>query len=1062
MRKLAWLFLIAIAACGSDSASNDPAADAGHAAPAGAPAAHGPPLADQPIPQVSPGLQRYFDGLELLRTHDAAQAARALGQAVTLLPEHENAQLAQAVAQLLSGDHGGARRTLERQAPRSRHAALWLHVHALVSGNLQGLPSIPPSMLASYRQVECSAPGAWVPGHVLQGDDTFPTAYASFLVQDFARASAAARCGSALPDVDLTDLQPKAGAWFARVALAHPELASVHVDLGMQALRAGEHERAMMHAEFVGLRQPDAVEYAWLRGLVHLAAAQPESARRYFSRAIVAHPGHAGAYGGRAVAATATGDTRAAEDDLAISESLDADAYAAWEEVAEEVVSPQGAAADSQPAAALARLAAYHRPMRELIDAAATLHRAWAPKRLRYDEQFTRTLHALLQAAEQRNDAPAWTEAALFLAQESNLRGERVEPRSPRMDYRYQHSREAELQRALAMTTRALQADSRDVAALMARAEVFMQLSRDDEAERLADQALAIDPDDREALTLYAMYKGRRANALNTRAAALRQETCSRSSRRENRSDGVWEVTTTTCHPPTAAELAEAERLDRLAAALRAESQSTMRKVLELTRGTYEGELVQAEVFLWQGRTEQAVQALRRAVSMAPDDPRAHESLVRLLPRIGAHEEAAEHRVIVNSRWQTTAAPMLALARREIGAGRSAAARRFLIRAGDLDPQDARVAAYLGVVEQMDGQITAAIAAYRRALAMESARLELDGANAMPADIADHALTIGLVHRLADLYLREGRQSDAQAMHAQISGLASRLAGGWRVVPLHRAHLPPFDDEPMNGATAIAASWLGLGRIHEQVGDRKQARQAYEAALALGAPAGRANIGTSSGDSNFDADAGEPAGDALVALMRMSMEDGDFARVERLNARLGYLRMSDASRRLANSLSSQLGKAHSLAQRDEEQRRLQQDPRYMEQQRAVQERLRRDRNADRSNCQGNTYQGRCGMAAGLRTDERLTGRWRYDVREQWRYLGGGGVYEFASDGSFLFTSAAGDKRQGQWGLLGPDVSALLLLGDDGGMETIYLEARGPDHYEVTTEMAVGYDLKRAQ
>lgn len=1052
MRKLACLLIVLAAACGTDSIPED--------SPTGPRPAVVLPADTEPQAAISAGLSRYFDGLEMLRTGAIAQAVSALNQAGTLLPAHEGVHLALAVAQLLAGESEAAKRVFDRQASRSRHAALWQHVHAVVSGDLNAIPSIPRSMQNSYRQVECNAPGAWVPGHVQQGDDSFPTAYASFLVQEFAAASARARCGQPAGDTDLDGLRQQAGAWFARVSLAHPELAGFHLGLGFAAVQEGNFERAMMHAEFVGLRQPEAVEYAWLRGRLHLAAGQLERARRFLSQTVTAHPGHAGGYGARAAAAGMMGDADAAGLDLRIADELDSDVAELWADVADDLPAQSPADDVAQAATSLARLSAYARPMAELTDAARVLHRAASPRRLRYAEIYTRKLHTLLRAAEREDDAASWTAAALFVAEEATLRGERVEPRSPRMDYRFQHSREAELERALSMTTRALERDGRHVPSLMARAEILMHLTRDDEAEQMAERALAIDPDDREALTLYAMYKGRRANALSARAAALRQESCSRSSRRENRSDGVWEVTTTTCYPPTPAELAEAEQLDRIAAQLRAESQGTMRKVLDMTRGTYEGELVQAEVFLWQARTEQAVDALRRAVRLAPNDPRAHESLVRLLPRIGAHEEVAEHSVIVNSAWQTTAAPMLLLARREIGAGRTAAARRFLARAAQLDPQDARVPAYLGVVETMDGQADAALAAFRRGFAMESARLQLDRVEALPLDIEEYALTIALVQQLAELYLRSDRADDALQIHAQVSGLATRFAGGWRAVPLYRAHLPPFDGEPMNGATAVAASWLAVGRIAEAAGDRGQARNAYEAALALGAPAGRANIGTATGDSNFDADAGEPAGDALVALMRMGLEDGDFAGVEALNARLGYLKMSQASRQQANALNGQIGKAQSLAQRDQERRDLQRDPRYMEQQRAVQERLRQDRNADRDSCTGNTYQGRCGMAAGLRIDERLTGRWRYDVREQWQYLGGSGVFDFRSDGSFAFSASSGERRVGQWGLLGPGVTAVLLLGEDGIQETIYLEARGSDHYEVTTEMAVGYDLRR--
>ncbi|MCP5184987.1 MAG: hypothetical protein H6993_13555 [Pseudomonadales bacterium] len=1048
------LTCLVLAACGGGDPATDATAVSVSAGTAGTTVA--------PPAFASPGLGQYFDALEALREGDPARALAPLERARTLLPDDDQIALARSVTLTLLGRFPEAKPDLVRLGRLSRHAQVWNYAHSAMSGDLTGLPSVPDNMLDSYRSVACVAPGRSVPGNVLQGDHSFPTAYATFLIYDFAGPWGDRRCGNASADAPTPDVS-RAAAWFARVSLTAPELQPFHLQRARTLLESGNFPAALVYAEFAAYARPGDAAATTLMALIRQRAGDHAQARQLSTRATTQDPGTAEAWLIRAAVAAGTGRREAMAHDREVAEALDetlADTWSDRLDASQSATAEPDADALADARQALAQAAAYERPDGELQALAARVHALAQPFRLHYDERFTNRLLALRLAAEDDDDASSWTALALYLAQEAKLRGEAVEPRRPTVPWRWQGSEREELETALAHADRAVARDARHVPAIMVRAEILARLDRDNEAETAARQALDIDPDDRQALTLYAMFRGRRANSLNAQAAALRMPACSSSTTTENRYDGVWEVTRRTCTQPSGADRARADQLDRLAEQLRNESRAVMAHAIEVTRGTYEGFLVQAEAALWRLDTSGAVEALRAAVTMDPNDPRAHESLVHLLPRVGAHDEAAEHQIWLNGSLETTAAPMLALARRALQAQQWERARPYLARAGTLDPEDARVPAYLAVVDEQLNRRPAAMAQFRTALAMERARLARDRTTLLPAPAEDFALFIGVASHVARNLAAAGNAEAALSLQAEIASLPDRLAGDWRAQPLYGAHLPPFEAEPANGATWIALSLLESGRLHRAAGRREDARQAFQAALALGPPIGRPNIGTGTGDSNFAADAGEPAGDALAALVQMALEDGDPALAMRLSEQTGYVKMSAASRQLMNSLATQIAKSQALAERRDAQRAQAAQPRAVAEQQAIIRDLDAARRGENPGG-GNRLNGQSGLAAILRVTPELIGRWRATVRPDYQYVGENGDYVFSADGHYRFTPANGDTaRTGRWGGLGNGVEAIVLLGEDGTQETIYLESAGPGRYVLTTELALTYDLTR--
>lgn len=171
------------------------------------------------------------------------------------------------------------------------------------------------------------------------------------------------------------------------------------------------------------------------------------------------------------------------------------------------------------------------------------------------------------------------------------------------------------------------------------------------------------------------------------------------------------------------------------------------------------------------GRADEALQAVRRALSARPEAPRLHLTLAVLL--FAEDQRDAGWRAIDRALELDAEDPQPLRVRAEFGAsaGLSEEARRDTERYLERRPDDARMLFLLGVLDERLGNTEQAIAAYRRAAALDpnaflarnnlaellAARDELDGALAM----AQQAYRIEpesphVLDTLGGLYLRKG------------------------------------------------------------------------------------------------------------------------------------------------------------------------------------------------------------------------------------------------------------------------------------------------------------------
>ena len=763
--------------------------------------------------------------------------------------------------------------------------------------------------------MSCEAATVAVPGHVIQGAQDYPTDYASFVIYDTARAYWEARCANRPPGTMRAALD-RAGSWFANRNMTRPELVPFQLARARGYLASGQYADALVQAAFARVARPGDPEILYVIAESWRQLGRPATARREFTIALTSRTDFVAAYLGRAQAAARMGDAARARADLQIAIALDRSAAQKVQATIEtELGRNQVSGSAEELLAELERAARAVAPLDRLIDQAARVHGAAGARRLRYDEQYQDRLRALEADVRSHPKDPGRLVAlARYLADEAYLRGESVEPRRALVPYRWQESEAKELTRAVSHLDGALALDPRHIRAMMLKATVLARLKRDGEAEPLAERALALAPTDPEALALYALYKGRRANELNAAAAALRVELCSSSTRTEHRHDGVWEVTTRSCSPPTPADLERARQLDAQAADLRQRSRAAMQRAIDATKGTYQGYLLQADASLWSRQGPQAVQALKQAIQLEPSNPRAHEELARLYERLGETDNATEQRVVVNRFFQTTAAPMLERAWNEIARTAWQGASQSLDRARQLDPVDARVPAYLGVTLQGAGRSEEAVATTRVALALEEARVRLDEPpgpvhRLLPRDIQDLGLAIGVRERLAARDAERGQAASALALY-RANTVTARFRPGWPAAQMFSAMLPDprtpqgMKPSPVNGATLVAASHMAAGRLLKAAGQTREAGQEFAAAAALGPQPGslRPRVGTGGGDSNFGGEAGMPSGEALIELAREHLEMGDAARASQYLNAATQTPLSPEARRKVNEL----------------------------------------------------------------------------------------------------------------------------------------------------------------
>lgn len=844
----------------------------------------------------------YIDGLDAMNEGRWPDAVTAFTKALDAAGDHADIVLARGVANTLAEHFPQALKDLQRTEQlgyAGREPELWLYVAEAMSG----LVAVPAHVLgAGPRGVPSGPVVVMLPGHLAQGRDDYSTEYGSFILyklgQDYQnhrlpadQGGTGKSGGSKSPP--MREAMVKAGQLFAEKNYRKPELASISVARAKQASGGKVTSGGLAHVQRALGANPGSPDAHYEAGKAWLEAGRPATARKEFTIALTFKTDMSDAYLGRATAAARMGDEPRMNADLEIYKTL-----GGWLSTRSAKSTVEGQLSQYKVTGAvdkywseLQEAVKTGKPMERLIEIATKVHRVKSEQRLRYDEIYQDRLRILYEAVRGNPKNPdALVDLAAYVIEEADMRGERVEPRRAHQPYRFQLSREQELRRAIQIADHALAMNPKHAGALAQKAIALTGLGDYTQAEKVADQVLTVAGNNADALGLYAKFRAMRANHMSSEAWNLRQERCTSSTSENRRSDGIIEkVETTTCIPPSQADLQRADQLDAAAAEFRRRARAAMEKAISVTKGTVEGLLLQADLALWDGKTTDAQRYIEQAVKLDPKSLQAQDRLVQHYARSGQPEKAEEQRLIFTGLFHTTAAPLLRMAWKSAEKTAWQATKGFLVRAAQIDPEDARIPAYLGVINDGEGNAEEAAASYRMALAMEEARLQLDeqkpdtGAS-LGRDALEFGLAIQARFHLAKLAQQKGQQQEALAHYHAVLGYAKRMSPGFESREMFSALWPDQQPEngalvvgPNNAATLIADAHLQTGKILSAMGKHDESVEHFRTVAMLGPlkMAGMPQIGDGYGNTNFGGNAGVPAKEAQILLAKELIAEGD-------------------------------------------------------------------------------------------------------------------------------------------------------------------------------------------
>ncbi len=844
----------------------------------------------------------YINGLDALNEGRWTDAVIAFTKALDAAGDNPDIVFARGVANTLAEEFPKALNDLQRTQQlgyRGREPELWLYVAEAMSGQVV----VPDHALgAGPRGVPSGPIVILLPGHLAQRADDYSTEYGSFILyklgQDYQnqrlppdQGGTGKPAGTKSPH--MREAMVKAGQLFAEKNYRRPELASVSVARAKQSAGGTSTPVNMKHIERALAAAPGNADAHYQAAKAWLDAGRPASARKEFTIALTQKTDLADAYLGRATAAARMGDEPRMNADLEIYKTLGGwlSTRSARSTVEDQLSRYRVTGAAEKYWSGLQEASKAGKPMEQLIEIASKIHHVQGEQRLRYDEIYQDNLRILNDAVRHSPQTPdKLVDLAAYVIEEAEVRGERVEPRRAHQPYRLQLSREQELRQAMQIAEQALTINPGHAGALAQKAIALTGLGEFNQAEKVADQVLTVAGDNPDALGLYAKFRAMRANQMSSEAWNLRRERCTTSTSEHRRSDGVTEVVeTTTCIPPSQTDLRRADQLDAAAEEFRRRARTAMEKAINVTNGTVEGLLLQADLALWDGRTSDAQRSIEQAVTLDPKSLQAQDRLVQHYARSGQLEKAEEQRLIFTGLFHTTAAPLLRMAWRSAEKTAWRAARGFLVRAARLDPEDARIPAYLGVINDGEGNPEEAAVAYRMALALEEARLRLDeqtpdrGAP-LGRDATEFGLAIQARFHLAKPAQEKGQQQEALAHYQAVLGYEKRMGPGFESREMFNALWPDQHPDggaivvsPQNAASLIAQAHLQTGKILSAMGKHDEAVEHLRTAAMFGPlrMAGTPQIGDGYGKTNFGGLAGVAAKEAQILLAKELVEKGD-------------------------------------------------------------------------------------------------------------------------------------------------------------------------------------------
>jgi tetratricopeptide (TPR) repeat protein len=770
---------------------------------------------------AEPGTSDYLRGLRALQQGQAAEAIAAFSAALEADEENADYFTARGVSHLLAEDLTRGEKDLERSLrlrPGHDETRMWLASAVAMSGDFGRDVTIYPA--ATHDQHESRVR--------LASREYGELAFR----QSRGEAGDRERKMRAAAKIELA----RGAADFAALAKAAPGLGDAILSEAQILADGGDYAAALPDLAAALAGRPDDPDLLFQHGRCAMRAGDLTTAREELTRALTIRTDHAPSYLARALAAARLGDGLRARDDLSRAERLAPEESARARPEIEQALAalPADPPATAELFDALERAARQDAPSEQLVAQAEELRRVVNGRRRQHDEWCQDRLRSLEDALRAQPGNPdRLATLAKFLYEQSSVGRERVEPRGEQRLFRRQtvEMQRQEMARAESLADEALAIDPDHIQALTVKAAVGTWNGLYADAETIVRRALAKSPNSPELLELLAELLEVAAAQKSAEASNLRTPKYLGSS---SETVGDYIYTYTYYRHPSLAERQEAERLDQDAQRCLDFALEQIERAARLLAGTAKGHYFQGLYHWKQGEIDQAVVSYEQAVKLDPQQVRWRLNLAGLYAAQGRYQDALEQRIAATRRVESSAALLLELCWDHVARTRWKTARETLRRAIALDAADARVPAYLGVVAAAADKPDEARAWFRVALALEEARLRqagksLDGDT--PLAPSDYGLTMTLRARLGRLFLSLDRPAEAAQLCQATVALEPRVNRHDYPLEIPSAMLPDPDMDP--NVVPVAEHVLVLGawcRIvaGEALNRQKEYRQTIE------------------------------------------------------------------------------------------------------------------------------------------------------------------------------------------------------------------------------------------
>ncbi|MCC6547878.1 tetratricopeptide repeat protein [Candidatus Sumerlaeota bacterium] len=773
-------------------------------------------LAARSPAQVSPALAAYVDGLNHMQAAEWKQAVASFDQALQADSENAAYFTARGVAKTLAEDFPAAQKDFDRSLrlrPNDKETRMWQAVAERLSN--------------WYAMVETG---------VLY-DDNCPREYSIFIFNDLVISyhKPGVDDGS---DKRSREKFPRAGAWFADLAFSRANVTPALFDIARKQMEGGQYEAALRTVQRLLALSPENSDALRLEGWVRLGYGDAATARASFTRVLTGLTRDGDAYAGRAIARARIGDVKGAEEDLQLAranKSRRADEAA--KAIADAKAAPMPSRADA--VGGLRSAIEAGAPWEDLVAKSLAVRRVMNNERRRYD-QWYQTRVRVLEAA--MADKPANPDRRIDLAQflydNSDVRGEQVEPRSGWRGYRYQTdaTKAAEIQRSETIVDEVLAKDAGFLRALGLKVRLRLYYGQNADAAQYYDRMIKLGANDAGSTVVYAEMLDAMAWQKSGEAANLRAKDGNVTF------SGDWMITTYLTDEgwrQVREKEAMADQFSKLSA-------ETLAKAAAALKGTPRGSYYQAKVFLRGGNLEGARAALEDAIKADPEMVTAYDLLASTYSRMGDARKSFELRVAAWNKQETSAGLLLPGARQDIVGTHFKDARALLDWALTIDPADARIYTYYGVSFLEDEKKDLANNWLRAALAMEEARARQQGTSYGPEGkdthtIEDFGLSMAVRQRMIESLKAAGAAPDERLNLARANlSYEKRVAPADWTKPVYSAMIPSLTEEVNGPPPQVPEGIVRLAMPHVSAGDAlfdtgkfAEAEAEYKAMFAL-------------------------------------------------------------------------------------------------------------------------------------------------------------------------------------------------------------------------------------